>query len=55
MFPKGAPDLVEPINKNALLSAPFNEQLAAAIRAYALSMLQVCCRVHSHPLSVSRL
>ena len=56
MFPKGTPDLVEPIYKNALLSAPFNEQLAAAIRAYALNMLQVCCCVqhsgvrviHSH-------
>ena len=42
MFPKGTPDLVEPIYKNPLLSAPFNEQLAAAIRAYALDMLQVC-------------
>ena len=55
MFPKGTPDLVEPIYKNPLLSAPFNEQLAAAIRAYALSMLQVYCRVHSHHLSVSHL
>ena len=32
MFPNGSPNLVEPIFKNPLLSAPFNEQLAAVIR-----------------------
>jgi len=46
MFPKGSPELVEPIYKNPLLSAPFNEQLAAAIRAYALHMLQVSSEAH---------
>ncbi len=41
MFPGGSPELVEPIYKNPILSAPFNEQLAAAVRAYALDRLQV--------------
>ena len=41
MFPNGSPDLVEPIYKNPLLSAPFNEQLAAVIRAYVQARLQV--------------
>ncbi len=50
MFPKGSPDLVEPIYKNPLLSAPFNEQLAAAIRAYARNMLQVRCRGQAHAI-----
>ena len=31
MFPGGSPHLVEPIYKNPKLSAPFNEQLAAAV------------------------
>lgn len=47
MFPKGSPELVESIYKNAVLSAPFNEQLTKAIRAYALHMLQVCCTYHA--------
>ena len=42
MFPGGSPDLVEPIYKNPILSAPFNEQLAAAVRAYTEQLLQVC-------------
>ena len=42
MFPKGSPELVEPIYKNPVLSAPFNEQLTAAIYAYTVNMLQVC-------------
>ena len=33
MFPGGSPHLVEPIYKNPALSAPFNEQLAAAVVA----------------------
>ena len=41
MFPNGSPDLVEPIYKNPLLSAPFNEQLAAVIHAYVQDRLQV--------------
>ena len=41
MFPGGSPDLVEPIYKNPKLSAPFNEQLAAAVRAYTEERLQV--------------
>ena len=41
MFPNGSPDLVEPIYKNPLLSAPFNEQLAAVIRSYVQNRLQV--------------
>ncbi len=41
MFPGGSPHLVEPIYKNPILSAPFNMQLAAAVRAYALDRLQV--------------
>ena len=43
MFPKGSPELVEPIYKNAVLSAPFNEQMAVAIHMQCLHMLQVCC------------
>ena len=42
MFPKGSPELVEPIYKNAVLSAPFNEQMAVAIHMQCLHMLQVC-------------
>ena len=45
MFPGGSPELVEPIYKNPLLSAPFNEQLAAAVRAYAEDKLQVIRRL----------
>lgn len=41
MFPNGSPDLVEPIYKNPLLSAPFNEQLAAVIRSCVQDRLQV--------------
>ena len=41
MFPGGSPELVEPIYKNEILSAPFNEQLAAAVRAYVQDRLQV--------------
>ncbi len=41
MFPGGSPELVEPIYKNEILSAPFNEQLAAAVRAYVLDRMQV--------------
>ena len=40
MFPNGSPDLVEPIYKDLTLSAPFNEQLAAVIQAYAQDRLQ---------------
>ena len=43
MFPGGSPHLVEPIYKNEMLSAPFNEQLAAAVRAFILDRLQVTC------------
>lgn len=49
MFPEGSPHLVEPIYKNPKLSAPFNQQLAAAVRAYVQDRLQVrslhvrCC------------
>ena len=42
MFPKGSPELVEPIYKNAVLSAPFNEQMAVAIHMQCLNVLQVC-------------
>ena len=42
MFPKGSPELVEPIYKNAVLSAPFNEQMAVAMHMQCLHMLQVC-------------
>ena len=42
MFPKGSPELVEPIYKNAVLSAPFNEQMAVAIHMQCLHVLQVC-------------
>lgn len=41
MFPGGSPALVEPIYSNPLLSAPFNEQLAAALRAFVLARLEV--------------
>ena len=42
MFPKGSPEMVEPIYKNPVLSAPFNEQLTAVIHAYTVNVLQVC-------------
>lgn len=41
MFPSGSPALVEPIYSNPLLSAPFNEQLAAAVVGYVKQRLQV--------------
>ncbi len=41
MFPDGSPHLVEPIYKNPILSAPFNVQLAAALRSYVEDRLQV--------------
>ena len=41
MFPGGSPALVEPIYSSPLLSAPFNEQLAAAVVAYVRDCLQV--------------
>ena len=41
MFPNGSPDLVEPIYKNPVLSAPFNEQLAAVTLAYVEDRLKV--------------
>lgn len=41
MFPGGSPALVEPIYSGPLLSAPFNEQLAAALRAFVLARLEV--------------
>ena len=41
MFPDGSPALVEPIYGSPLLSAPFNEQLAAALRAFVLARLEV--------------
>jgi len=46
MFPNGSPDLVEPIYKNPVLSAPFNEQLAAVTLAYVEDRLKV---VTSYP------
>ena len=42
MFPGGSPQLVEPIYKNPILSAPFNEQLANAVCTYCTKQLQVC-------------
>lgn len=39
MFPGGSPHLVEPIYKNPKLSAPFNEQLAAAVVARVRHLL----------------
>ncbi|KAK9803996.1 hypothetical protein WJX72_011444 [[Myrmecia] bisecta] len=41
MFPGGSPELVEPIYKNPKLSAPFNEQVAAAIASYVADRLAV--------------
>ena len=41
MFPGGSPELVEPIYKNPLLSAPFNEQLAKIVVDYVTDRLQV--------------
>ena len=41
MFPGGSPELVEPIYKNPLLSAPFNEQLASILCSYVADMAQV--------------
>ena len=52
MFPNGSPDLVEPIYKNPLLSAPFNEQLAAVTCAYVHDRLQVSCTSGRLPMSV---
>ena len=45
MFPGGSPELVGPVYQNPILSAPFNEQLAAAVQSYCNDMLQVlvCC------------
>lgn len=54
MFPSGSPALVEPIYSNPLLSAPFNEQLAAAVVGYVKQRLQVRNRAlleHHHQLS----
>ena len=34
MFPNGSSDLVEPIYNHAVLSVPFNEQLADVISTY---------------------
>ena len=53
MFPGGSPDLVEPIYKNPKLSAPFNEQLAAAVRLYAEDRLKVSLPPQCHD-SVTR-
>ena len=41
MFPGGSSELVEPIYKNPLLSAPFNEQLAEILVDYVTDRLQV--------------
>ena len=41
MFPGGSPELVEPIYKNPLLSAPFNEQLASILCSYVGNLAQV--------------
>jgi hypothetical protein len=41
MFPGGSPHLVEPIYKNPRLSAPFNQQLTSAVRAYVEDRLHV--------------
>ena len=41
MFPCGSLALVEPVYSSLLLSAPFNEQLAAATVAYVRDCLQV--------------
>ena len=48
MFPGGSPDLVEPIYKNLKLSAPFNEQLAAAVRLYVEARLRVLLPPQPH-------
>ena len=50
MFPGGSPDLVGPVYQNPILSAPFNEQLAAAVLSYCRDVLQVlfCCIVVMH-------
>ncbi len=42
MFPGGSPQLVEPIYKNPILSAPFTEQLANAVCTYCTLRLKVC-------------
>ena len=47
MFPNGSPDLVEPIYKNPILLAPFNEQLAAVIQAYIQDRLQASFAGHN--------
>ena len=41
MFPGGSADLVEPIYKDPLLSAPFNEQLALIVTDYVTDRLKV--------------
>jgi hypothetical protein len=41
IYPGGSPELVEPIYKNPILSAPFIEQLTAVTRAYVIDRLQV--------------
>ena len=41
MFPGGSAELVEPIYKNPLLSAPFNEQLALIVIDYVTDRLKV--------------
>lgn len=48
MFPGGSPALVEPIYSSPLLSAPFNEQLAAAVVAYMRASLQASMRPCMH-------
>jgi hypothetical protein len=46
MFPGGSPELVEPIYKNPILSAPFNEQLATLIKAYVAERFKVSTDMH---------
>ena len=41
MFPGGSAELMEPIYKNPLLSAPFNEQLALIAVDYVSDRLKV--------------
>ena len=53
MFPGGSAELVEPIYKSPLLSAPFNEQLADIVIDYVTDRLKVSvCRVcHKEAIS----
>ena len=53
LFPGGSPELVWPVYQNPILSAPFNEQLAAAVHSYCRDMLQVlfCCTEAMHCMS----